>query len=301
MLRTIYLAAFHASSFHHEIAFDSYSFGKNVRGNEPNIVSAEVLYYAPDGSLLESLIVNHLDQITQVSRDFENSGLLMIRLRCKNIRALNIYGFLIHKSIGACVTYPTSFAVGWPETRCWDNRVFMPTGKPPKGWNHELFVANPSRWADISIKITLFLDDEQQDLIIRIPPKASRFILIEPLAEKLGLGQFVNYVKVVSRTKPITYMLGRNIKSGALSFVEHLISYHRTNFKIEAPVHQHQPDDSSQGILDSTFCYCNGARLREVLMDKHSGQVGNYCTGCRDDLRFVREIIKGGFKHEVQL
>jgi hypothetical protein len=289
--RTILFGTLHEPGLVHEIAFDSYAVGKSRRISVPNLVAVEAEYYADDGGLLASEALDHLAPVTPLRADFDRRGLVMLKIVYGAVLPFNVYGFVVRRGSGEGVTYPVSSAVGWPETVVWLNRGMIPTGVPPEGWRHELFIANPSRWAELRFKILLYSGGARRTVVRCLGPKESAFIPVEPLARELGFAQPTDAVGVVARNKPVVYIMGRNLATDALSFVEHLVTYPRTNFRIPAPAARDHEEDGGAEPLDRVFCYCNGMTLREALAAEREGRVGNYCTGCRDDLRYARRAF----------
>lgn len=291
MTRTIYFGTLHEPCLAHEIAFDSYAVAKNQRASTPNIATVEAAYFGANGRLLARETLDHLAPVTPLRGDFDIPGLVMLRIGYRSVLPFNVYGFVVRRDSGDGVMYPVSPAVGWPETTVWLNRGVMPTGSPPEGWRHEVFVGNPSRWAELRFKLILYSGGVRRTVALSLSPKQSIFIPIESLARELGFAQATEAVGVVSRNNAAVYVLGRDEATGALSFVEHLINYPRTNFRIAAPDERDHDESMQSGPLDRVFCYCNGMTLREALAHERQARVGNYCTGCRDDLRFARNAM----------
>lgn len=291
MARTIYIGTLHEPGLAHEVAFDSYAIGKNVRSDTPNLERIDAAYYSASGELLASETLDHRLTVTPLRSDFDERGYVLMRVRYASMLPINVYGFVVNKASGEGVTYPLSAAIGWPENRVWLNRGIFPTGAPPDGWHHEVFVANPSRWAELKFRVILFSGGRRHSTTRALAPRQSMTIEVEPLARTFGLTE-TEAVGVVARNKPSVYVLGRNERTGALSFVEHLVTYPRTNFHIPPPAEHDQPDENAGDALDRVFCYCNGMTLRDALAHEREGLVGNYCTGCRDDLRVASQTLK---------
>jgi hypothetical protein len=126
----------------------------------------------------------------------------------------------------------------------------------------------------------------------RLPPKSHRLIPIEDAASEKVMPGPLEAIEAISRSKAVTYIVGRHRETGAISFVEHLISQSRASLRLTRPAgYNRRPEDSEKNAMEALFCLCNGMTLREALARSREGDVGNYCTGCRDDLRLARRLL----------
>jgi hypothetical protein len=290
---TLYLATLHEPGTRHEIAFDAFAVGKGVHRGMPNITEAVAEYHAADGSLLKREVLDQRRTTTALDAGPDQRAMVMLRLRYDASLPFNVYGTVISAGGSAGVTYPVNAAIGFPEFRTWLNRVVMPLTAPPPGWRHELFIGNPSRWAAIPYRLRFHADGRSEQLDDQLPPKGHRLLPIEDTASDMGMRAPLEVIEAISRSKAVTYIVGRHGETGAISFVEHLVSQTRASLRLtRAAGYDRSPEDNAENAMESLFCFCNGMTLREALARGREGEVGNYCTGCRDDLRLVRQLLE---------
>lgn len=292
MAGTVYLATLHEPGTRHEIAFDAFAVGKGVHREAPNITEAIAEYHAADGGLLKRQTLDQLQTMTPLDTELGQRTMVMLRLRYDVSLPFNVYGTVISAGGSTGVTYPVNAAIGFPEFKTWLNRVVMPLSAPPPGWRHELFIGNPSRWAAMPYRLRFHAAGRSEQVDDRLPPKSHRLIPIEDAASEKVMPGPLEAIEAISRSKAVTYIVGRHRETGAISFVEHLISQSRASLRLTRPAgYNRRPAENEENALESLFCLCNGMTLREALTRRHEGDVGNYCTGCRDDLRLVRKLL----------
>ena len=293
MAGTLYLATLHEPEFRHEIAFDAFAIGKGVHQDAPNITEIIAEYHAADGRLLRRETLDPRQTTTALDTTLNERTMVMLRLRYDASLPFNVYGTVISADGSCGVTYPVNAAIGFPEFKTWLNRAVMPLSEPTPGWRHELFIGNPSRWAAMPFRIRFHPAGRQAQIDDSLPPKGHMLLPVEDMAVGHGITLPLEAVEVVSRSKSVSYVLGRNSETNAISFVEHLVSQSRASHRMTRPDgYDRGPGDSSDNVMDALFCLCNGMTLREAFARSHEGLVGNYCTGCRDDLRHVRQLLE---------
>lgn len=292
MSRTIYLGAVYEPGMRHTLSFDAYGVGKNVRAETPNISSVTIEYYDCEGRLLARQYPAYLAPVVELDASFEERALIMLRIEYEVVLPANIYAYLLSSAGDQATTYAVGAAVGYPDLKTWLNRVSVALTAPPAGWRHEMFVANPSRWSNLQYRMRLYRGRESKYVEGILRPKAHHLISLEQKAEELGLTDAPDAVALISRNKSINYMIGRENKTGSVSFVEHLVSQARASGSIAPPPKWNEiAGGENDNLLKSVFCFCNGMTLEEALKTESAGHVGRYCTGCRDDLQKVRKLL----------
>ncbi len=287
----LYFGTFCEPGLRHELAFDAYSIGRGKRAAEPNILNVKALYYSENGVLLLEEMLDCLSPVCEL-KAVDSRVLVLLKITYTQLLPSNIYGFITNTRTGEGTSYPLNAAIGWPETDTWYNRAVMPIGKPPENWENYLYIANPSRWSAMKIQIRYYCEGEYKSKSYNLGPKHSLQISLKEEANALGVRRGVDAIAVISRNKSIAYLSGRNVNSGSISFLEHLVTLPRTNIKLDKAKPWNDLKEADGDIADQIICYCNGKTLGNLLDGSLGTDTGNYCTGCRDDIRTIKKFIK---------
>ena len=286
------LAAVYEPGMRHMFSLDAYSIGKNVRAATPNVTEVVAEYFGKAGNLLQRRMLNFTDPICVLDDGVSERALLLLRIRYEMTVHYNVYGFLLSSGGDAGATYSLSGAIGDPERGTWLNQMVIPLSPPPPGCRYEFFIANPSRWTSMRYRLRLYSGSDQKAIEGILPPKGHHVVAPYETAAELGLFAVPDAAMLVTRSKAIPYILGRNVKTGVISFIEHFISRPRIGESIPPPPPPGRHlDADGDDVINSVFCYCTGTTLGEALRDCGAAHVGNYCTVCRDDLRTARQLL----------
>jgi hypothetical protein len=130
------------------------------------------------------------------------------------------YGFLYQALPQATpIHYPLDIALGLTNAiNYFPNHGYFPLGPLPSWLRIRLYLGNVSEHRPIDLEITLAAGRDKHGLTVHLPPLTHQLVEL-PLQE----GALVDYLTVAGEVKPICYVAGVDARSGALTFLEHLM------------------------------------------------------------------------------
>ncbi|NKB20008.1 MAG: hypothetical protein GKS01_05620 [Alphaproteobacteria bacterium] len=267
------------------------AFVDDQTGNAISNNEVIVRYFDVQGALVATDEVADHSVLYPLRTDLESRCLVLIDTPFRK-QIPSIYGYAVGQDDQGGTFYPVNAAIGYPEVSVWLNRAVVPIGPQISGSRRELFLANVSRWAPLRIRIRFHGGEQIVTAKISLRPKCHMFMHVEETAAQHGLEGEVEAISVVSNNKPMVYILGRSHETGDLGFIEHLMSVPRRNPQLpRAKRPQIEPELETE-FLETTVCWCNAVKTRQVINGEIPAHAGDYCTACRDDLRLLSRTIK---------
>ncbi|MEW6542410.1 MAG: hypothetical protein AB1411_02240 [Nitrospirota bacterium] len=135
------------------------------------------------------------------------------------------YGFLYQPASGATpIHYPLDIALGLTDAiRYSPNFGYFPLGPLPPWLGVRLYLGNVSEHASIEPEITLVAANGCRTIPTVLPPLSHRIVEL-PVGDG---AEPIEYLTVGGPAKPICYVAGVDRRTGALTFLEHLMQTHK--------------------------------------------------------------------------
>jgi len=135
------------------------------------------------------------------------------------------YGFLYQGIAGATpIHYPLDVALGLTDAiRYSPNYGYFPLGPLPAWLGIRLYLGNVSEHVAIEPEVTLVTSQRTRRLTVPIPPLAHRVVDLDATEQ----GEAVEYLTVKGEQKPVCYVAGVDRRTGALTFLEHLMQTYK--------------------------------------------------------------------------
>jgi hypothetical protein len=135
------------------------------------------------------------------------------------------YGYLYQEAPGATpIHYPLDVTMGLTDAiNYMPNYGYFPLGPLPDWAGIRLYLGNPCERATIEPRLRLVTSRGVRRRTVSLPPLGHRCLDLEPAAA----GETLEYLTLHSDTKPVCYVAGVDRRSGALTFLEHLMQTFR--------------------------------------------------------------------------
>lgn len=260
---------------------------------EQGLINAEdviIRYYDDEGRIVATDEVAETRGLYSLRDDLESRCLVMIDAPFAQ-SVPSIYGYMLGSDNDGGVFYPVNAAIGYPEISVWLNRGIIPIGPSQKGWHREVFIANVSRWAPLKVRVRFHSGSKIVTARISLDPKTHLFLPVDESAKTKGLGGPVDWISVVSNNKPMVYVIAKSETRGDFGFIEHLVPTLRRNLILTPAKRPNLPPETDD-LMAQTVCWCLGVTVEDVTRGDIYPHSGDYCTACRDDLKFLRRAVQ---------
>lgn len=147
-----------------------------------------------------------------------------VAYRLKGTRHPYQYGLLYQACPDATpIHYPLDIALGLTSAiNYFPNHGYFPLGPLPPWLNIRLYLGNVSEHRPIEPEVTLATGQEKRSFTVHLPPLAHRLVDLP-----VEGGTPADYLTVGGEAKPICYVAGVDARSGALTFLEHLMQTYK--------------------------------------------------------------------------
>ncbi len=194
--------------------------------------------YAPDGRELATSNLPLDDTVLDLGTVFpvrDDSAMVLtdVTYDLKGKRHPYEYGFLYQPGPGASpIHYPLDVALGLTDAITYQpNYGYFPLGPLPPWLGIRLFLGNVSEHAVIQSEVTLVSGRGVRRFPVVLPSLAHRLV---DLWDGQGQESF-EYLTVRGEQKPVCYVAGIDRRTGALTFLEHLMQTFKQDDKPQAP------------------------------------------------------------------
>jgi len=156
------------------------------------------------------------------------------------------YGFLYQDRPEATpLHYPLDIAMGLTNAiNYFPNHGYFPLGPVPPWLRLRLYLGNASELCAIEPEVTLVRGAARRSLTVPIPPLAHRLVDL-PVQDDA-----VDYLMVAGAVKPVCYVAGVDARSGALTFLEHLMQTFRPDAEEGGQGYVAEPDTRKATMSD---------------------------------------------------
>lgn len=217
-MRRILFGTFHLAGYRHLLELAH----MHEHPRHLGIVSATLTAHDADGALVKETALDAtqpviaIDPLLPVGHE---QLLIGIDVAYTIDRCELIYGYLdLPGSESSGVYYPINFTKGLRDRRSYLNTGNFSFGPMPHSVRPVLFLGNFADYGDAAGRLTAHYGPETRREDVRLGPKRSRFVDIEPSCGGHPLG----FIEFVSTARLATYMIGR-ARDGGFTFFEHLM------------------------------------------------------------------------------